>query len=676
MISESVKAASDLGESVNAVNKVFGAASEQVQAWGRANANAIGLSLRAFNQAATPLGSMLKNQGLALDQVTDHTIKLTERAADMASVFNTDVMDALLAIQAGLRGEQDPLERYGVSLSAVSVEARALADSHKTSAAQLTAQEKALARLNLIYDQTADTAGDFRDTADGLANAQRIANATMEEAKAKIGGVFVPAMAKAQQVTGSFAQVITSLPQPVVLVGAAILGLGAAAALLAPRIIATKTALDAMAASDSRLQRGLQKTAVVAGKAAAAFVALQVAGAIVSSVVGELEPEIDALTQGLQEWDGKARLAGEAARIFGEDAKDLDRALGTAGASGFVKATDGVSKFILGLVGADQTFTRTEMRIKAVDTALADMVRRGHIQEAAELIPVLATRAGVSVSDLMKILPGFAAAMETSGQKTEELGEKAGDAAKEVDKLGESLNKHVIKAFSLEEAEDKAADAVARLKEQVEHQRKEHEKGAGSLVGNTQAARDNREAVRDLVSVYQDLVVKYAAAGKSTEGLDKQLEDTLVQLGFNRQEAHRYAKELGLIPDEVTTQVKLETQSALLKAQETRRELNRMLGGQTTITVSTRDPLAGGHAHGGIAGGWTVVGERGRELVKLPFGSQVMPNGTTEAMMSRGGGGGRYVIDLRINGRMLRELAIDDAISRGISQATIQAAYP
>jgi hypothetical protein len=684
LISESVKAASDLGESVNAVNKVFGSASEQVRAWGRDNANAIGLSTRAFNQMATPLGSMLKNQGLALDQVTDHTIKLTERAADMASVFNTDVSDALVAIQAGLRGEQDPLERYGVSLSAVSVEARALADSHKTSAAQLTSQEKALARLNLIYDQTNDTAGDFRDTADGLANSQRIAAATMEEAKAKVGGVFIPVMAKAQQITGQFATTITSLPQPVVLVTAAVLGLGAASALLAPRIIATREALDKMAASDSRLQRSLQKTAVIAGKAATAFIALQVAGAIVSSVVGELEPQMDALTQGLTEWDGKARLAGESARIFGRDAKELDRALATAGASGFVKATDGVSKFVLGLVGADQQFTRTEARIRAVDTALADMVNKGHIQEAAQLIPVLATRAGVSVDQLMKILPQFSAAMETSGEKTTELGEAAKDASREVDKLGESLKKHVIDAFDVEEAEDKAADAVARLKDQVKKQREEHEKGAGALTGNTQAARDNRDSVRDLVGIYQDLVIEYGKAGKSTAGLDRQLEDTLVQLGFNKAEAHKYAKELGLIPTEVTTQVKLQADAAILKAQELHRELYRAGAGVTTVRVSARDPLAGGHAHGGIVGaesgglrgGWTMTGERGRELVKLPYGSTVYPHGTTESML---GGGGVAIIRLIVetpNGKVLRDEMISNAVSRNVPAATIRVAYP
>jgi hypothetical protein len=45
-------------------------------------------------------------------------------------------------------------------------------------------------------------------------------------------------------------------------------------------------------------------------------------------------------------------------------------------------------------------------------------------------------------------------------------------------------------------------------------------------------------------------------------------------------------------------------------------------------------------ATGGIGGGLTMVGERGRELVRLPQGSSTIPNGTTEAMLASGGGGG------------------------------------
>ncbi len=64
------------------------------------------------------------------------------------------------------------------------------------------------------------------------------------------------------------------------------------------------------------------------------------------------------------------------------------------------------------------------------------------------------------------------------------------------------------------------------------------------------------------------------------------------------------------------------------------------LAGQLVNSIGDVGKLISGRASGGIAGGLTMVGEQGRELVRLPHGSQVIPNGTTEAMMSSGGGGG------------------------------------
>ena len=207
-ISGSVSAASDLGESLNAVNVVFKDSAHQVLDWGKNNATQFGLSQRAFNQLATPLGAMLKNTGMSMDQVADTTINLTERAADMASVFNTDVGDALGAIQAALRGETDPIEKYGVSLSAANVEARALADTGKKSAKALTDQEKAAARLALLFEQTNAVAGDFRNTSDGLANSQRINAARTEELQAKIGEKLIPVMLKVNEVKLALVQTI------------------------------------------------------------------------------------------------------------------------------------------------------------------------------------------------------------------------------------------------------------------------------------------------------------------------------------------------------------------------------------------------------------------------------------------------------------------------------------
>jgi hypothetical protein len=117
----------------------------------------------------------------------------------MASVFNTSVPDALEAIQAGLRGESDPLERYGVSLTAAKVQAEALAETHKKVATQLTSAELATARMNLIMKQTSATQGDFQRTSGGLANQQRILSAEWTNLKAKLGTAVLPILAKLAQ---------------------------------------------------------------------------------------------------------------------------------------------------------------------------------------------------------------------------------------------------------------------------------------------------------------------------------------------------------------------------------------------------------------------------------------------------------------------------------------------
>lgn len=195
-IGQSIKAAVNLGESLNAVNQIFGDASQKILDWGDNNANAFGLSQRAFNQMATPMGAVLQNLGFSQDQTAEATINLTKRAADMASVFNTDVEEALAAINSALRGEGNPIERYGVSVNQTAVNLRAMADSGKKSAEALTENEKAAARLALIFEQTAKVEGDFAATSDQVANATRIQQARMEELQATIGEKLIPIQLK------------------------------------------------------------------------------------------------------------------------------------------------------------------------------------------------------------------------------------------------------------------------------------------------------------------------------------------------------------------------------------------------------------------------------------------------------------------------------------------------
>ncbi len=187
------KQASNLNESTNAVRVSFGSAAPMIEKFAK-GASAMGLSTRAAQEALVPMGANLQNVGFSAEQAATSSISLTKRAADMASVFNTDVSTALEAINSGLRGESDPLEQFGVGLSAAAVQAHAMSMGLAASTSALTAQDLAQARVALILEQTNKLQGDFVATSGEAANAARVNAAESENLAASYGQAVLPAM--------------------------------------------------------------------------------------------------------------------------------------------------------------------------------------------------------------------------------------------------------------------------------------------------------------------------------------------------------------------------------------------------------------------------------------------------------------------------------------------------
>ena len=186
------KYAIDLQESQNAANVVFGESVDIMNAYGETVATTAGLSRAEFNQLGAVTGAFLKNVGFDTEQAAEETIKLTERASDMASIFNTDVSQALNAIQSGLKGEFNPLEQFGVKLNAAAINARAMQMGLADANGELSDSAKAQAALALVMEQTEQFAGDFVNTSDGLANSMKIAKAEFTDAAAALGTQLLP----------------------------------------------------------------------------------------------------------------------------------------------------------------------------------------------------------------------------------------------------------------------------------------------------------------------------------------------------------------------------------------------------------------------------------------------------------------------------------------------------
>lgn len=187
-----IKAASDMEQAVGGMQAVFGSAQGKIEAFSKTAADSVGLSAAAFDNLATVAGAAFQGMGLSQDEAASKTIEMTQRAADMAAVFGGDVASAMDAMQAGLRGEMDPLEQYGVKLSAAAIQAEALAETGKTQASQLTDQEKSLAAYNLMLDATSSTAGQWAAQQGTAGESMQTMKANLDDAAASLGQTLLP----------------------------------------------------------------------------------------------------------------------------------------------------------------------------------------------------------------------------------------------------------------------------------------------------------------------------------------------------------------------------------------------------------------------------------------------------------------------------------------------------
>lgn len=199
-VQESVGFASALQQSIGAVDSVFKENASTIRSWAEGAAQDVGLSRNAYQEFATVIGSQLKNLGVPIEDVTDQTGVLIGLGADLAAQFGGPTTDAVNAISSALRGERDPIERYGVSINETAVSARLAALGLNNLTGEQEQAAKAQAVLSLLMEQTADAQGTFARESDTLAGQQARLNAEWENAQTKLGMSLLPSLTTLAQV--------------------------------------------------------------------------------------------------------------------------------------------------------------------------------------------------------------------------------------------------------------------------------------------------------------------------------------------------------------------------------------------------------------------------------------------------------------------------------------------
>lgn len=205
---QAVGAASNLQQSMGAVDDVFKSSAKQVHSYAKSAAEAVGLSRNQYNEMATLIGTQLKNGGTAANQLADQANKVIKIGADLSAQFGGNTKDAVDALSAALKGERDPIEKYGISLTQNAIDAEAAALGYKKVNGQLTTQATQAATLSLIQKQSADSTGKFARETDTLAHKQQVLSAKWEDAKAKLGNMLLPIVTK---ITGFIADYVVPL---------------------------------------------------------------------------------------------------------------------------------------------------------------------------------------------------------------------------------------------------------------------------------------------------------------------------------------------------------------------------------------------------------------------------------------------------------------------------------
>lgn len=197
---KAVAAAADLEQSTGSIEAVFKGAADQMKKFASQAADTVGLTKNEYQELGTLIGAQLKNAGTPMDQLAGKTNDLIGLGADMAAMFGGTTADAVGALSSALKGERDPIERYGVSLKQASIDAKAAEMGFTKVGGSFDQEAQAAATLALIMEQTSDAHGAFARESDTLAHQVQVFKAKVGDLAAEFGTALLPYATQAMTV--------------------------------------------------------------------------------------------------------------------------------------------------------------------------------------------------------------------------------------------------------------------------------------------------------------------------------------------------------------------------------------------------------------------------------------------------------------------------------------------
>lgn len=520
----SVQSASDLNESISKSEVIFGDSAKSIQNWAKTTDKSLGLSTTAALESAGNFAILGSSAGLTGKDLASFSTDLTGLAADLASFNNTSTDEAITALAAGLRGESEPLRRFGVLLSESAVQAKAMELGLAKTTKELTLQDKVLARNELILEQTTKQQGDFARTADGAANQQRILAASVENTKAELGRGLLPVYQQLLRTLIPAVEVFSKNSKQIV-------GIGTVAAIAAVSIIALNAAV--------KISIALTKTysaVMVIARTTTLFFAAATGSATAAQILAEATYKKSTIALVL--YNTAQAITSAGARIAATSIGVLTLALLSNPFTAVAVAVAGLITALVVLKNTnDTTATKVESSYKSYGRGVvifnklnqsaanaSNSINRvsNAVQEARDvarskgrngLLDVNYTPDLVGLGDLDKALGNVSKSTTklTKAQKAEQkAAEKAAEKAKEQAKAEKE------KAKALAETEKALAKATKAAEKIASGFAGKLEKAKAGLDNVKQAFKEYRQSVKDAITSQFSFEKAFETKGKNS----------------------------------------------------------------------------------------------------------------------------------------------------------------
>lgn len=208
-IKESIQTGMDAIESDSLFETSLGRNADAVRSWSDEVSAALGLNAVDVRKNTGVIYNMTSSMGLAEESALTMSKGVSLLSQDMASFYNLSSEEAFNKLRAGLTGEAEGLKALGILVDENTVKQVAYSEGIAENGAELTQQQKVMARYVAIMKQTGNAQGDLARTIDSPSNQLRALKTQVTQLGLAFSNFLMPVLSAVLPYLTAFARVVT-----------------------------------------------------------------------------------------------------------------------------------------------------------------------------------------------------------------------------------------------------------------------------------------------------------------------------------------------------------------------------------------------------------------------------------------------------------------------------------